>query len=772
MSANALDADRIDAYLHRLDRPDFQHTVDGLAALQAAHLMAVPFHNLLLLANDGRPFGLQPLLEVVDEAIAGVGGNCDRTTPPFTALLQGLGFDAHLATATVREPGDHFVSVVHIDGRRLLSDVGNGHPYLRPWDLDGPVQEQSCLGWRFRFDPRATAGPTLRRDLGDGVSKTVYVVDPTPRRYEHFAPMVSAHYTQAGFGPFLSGLRAARILPDAVLTLRDDAYARDSRFGRSSRRVAGRDAFAALLVDRFGLPERLVADAVEVAAKRRPELFGPPPAWIALGVGLVEDSADVVRPTRDHVPDVLVSLATVGRGASVGRLLETLAEEVAASGYPGKVGVLLLENHPPDAAKAAAPTAIPVHRVPIADTLPALARAAEAGVIPSPDGLFPAPIGAAREAQLAAIRAHLQQPVPGLPHPSIHPMVVWMVDDDIAFQQLSPDGSLTRRTHLLFRIARFWATLPQHAVLLGTFTGDPPIPMLDMMHGVITDLDANIHHLVDQTEQAPWTPSPSWRPPSATPTGESYYDLAETPADHHAPRPYLPRPGLTTPQVAAAMARDIQRLTDGCHPTRSLTWDGSEAPPVPSVRRGGNTVFLDLDALFRWPTPCFRCADGVVTRRGDTIWGTLAAKEDPLAVREVTLPVLHGRVGQGTYLAPDAARRVGAQGTSAQLRGTVLARALAGTAPIESALRDREARVSAHRRALVDRIQGGAPQVWRLFALGGDEEDSLVSVDTMKRELAKVAALAEGGVLPGDATELSRILERLPESVQRWRGGW
>jgi arylamine N-acetyltransferase len=110
--------------------------------------MAVPFHNLLLLANDGRPWGLQALHEVVDEAIAGVGGNCDRTTPPFTALLQAVGFDARLAAATVREPGDHFVSIVHVDGERFLCDVGNGHPYLRPWDLDGPVQEQSFQGWR------------------------------------------------------------------------------------------------------------------------------------------------------------------------------------------------------------------------------------------------------------------------------------------------------------------------------------------------------------------------------------------------------------------------------------------------------------------------------------------------------------------------------------------------------------------------------------------------------------------------------------------------
>lgn len=121
---------------------------------------------------------------------------------------------------------------------------------------------------RFRFDPRAPAGPTLTRDLGDGRIKTAYVADPTPRAYDDFAPMVRSHYTQAGFGPFLSGLRAVSIQPDAVLTLRDAEYARDTRFGRSVRRVLGRDAVTALLVERFGLPERLVDEAVAVARRR------------------------------------------------------------------------------------------------------------------------------------------------------------------------------------------------------------------------------------------------------------------------------------------------------------------------------------------------------------------------------------------------------------------------------------------------------------------------------------------------------------------------
>lgn len=767
MRLAALDNGRVDAYLARLGTPDVRHDAAGLARLQAAHLMAVPFHNLLLLANDGRPWGLQALHEVVDEAIAGIGGNCDRTTPPFTALLQAVGFDARLAAATVREPGDHFVAVVHADGGRFLCDVGNGHPYLRPWDLDGPVQEQSFQGWRFRFDPIAPGGPTLLRALPDGALKTVYVVDPAPRAYDDFAPMVSAHYTQAGFGPFLSALRAVAIQPDAVLTLRDAEYARDTRFGRSVRRVAGRDAVRALLTEPFALPPRLVDEALEVVARRRPELFEEP-RWFALGRGHARESIGVEPPAREDVPDVLVSLATVGRGASVRRLLDTLAEEVRASGYPGRVGVLLVENH--DRAEGAPepdPDGLVVHRVAIEELRPALNRAAEAGVLPPVSDRLPVPIGAAREAQIAALRAHLARPVGGLPHPSVHPIVVWMVDDDLAFQQLDPHGRIDRHTNLLFRAARFWSHLPQHAVVLGTFTGDPPVPGLDSLGGQLHDLAENVSRMLVLGPEAEWRPSTA-----PTPTFDAYYDLTEAQAPRaDAVWPYAPqRAGDRVRDVALDLLRDLPRLIDGQQLTRPLVWDGTDTPPRPSLRRGGNALFLDLDALFRWPTPVLASADGVTTRRADTLWAALAQAEEPVAVVEATLPLLHGREGQAArpgHVAADQA----AHHTAAQVRGVVLARAVAEARAVAQELPAREARVTAQRRELRARLTDLRQRVRGLTAWSDPDLDAALAVGLEVLDALDRLASA-GEPLPGDAGELDAFLTRLPDAVRAWRGGW
>jgi arylamine N-acetyltransferase len=767
MRLTALDHGQVEAYLDRLGKPQVRHDADGLARLQTAHLMAVPFHNLLLLANDGRPWALQPLPKVVDDAIAGAGGNCDRTTPPFTALLQAVGFDAHLAAATVREPGDHFVSVVHAGGRRYLCDVGNGHPYLRPWDLDGPAQEQEFQGWRFRFDPNAQDGPTLWRALPEGELKPVYVVDPSPRAYEAFAPIVTAHYTQVGFGPFLSGVRAVSITPDAVLTLRDAEYARDTRFGRSTRRVGGRDAARGLLTERFALPSRLVDEALEVVARRRPELFATP-RWFALGRGHVRESVGLETPTREDVPDVLVSFATVGRAASVQRLLRTLAEEVRASGYPGRVGVLIVENHQPgDAAPDAAPPGITVHRVAIGDLRPSLDRAAAAGVLPPVTSRLPAPIATAREAQLAAIREHLRTPLPGLPHPSEHALVVWMVDDDVAFQQIDAHGRIERHTHLLFRAARFWAEWPQHAVILGTFTGDPPIPGLDGLSGQLGDLSDNVCRMLTLGPDAPWQP-----PAQPGQVFDAYYDLSEAQVGGDGSVwPYAPeRAGDRVGDVALDLLRDVPRLLDGQQLTRALTWNGADVAPSPSLRRGGNTLFLDLDALFRWPTPALRSADGVTTRRADTLWAALAQAEAPGAVVEATLPLLHGREGQaghpGQVTVMEAAKH-----TAAQVRGVVLARALTEGRDVALELATREGRVTEHRRMLSTKLA-----VFRELILGFDGwSDARLEaplIDAL-RALDTLADIASAGApLPGDPRELTAFLRQLPEAARVWRGGW
>jgi hypothetical protein len=166
------------------------------------------------------------------------------------------------------------------------------------------------------------------------------------------------------------------------------------------------------------------------------------------------------------------------------------------------------------------------------------------------------------------------------------------------------------------------------------------------------------------------------------------------------------------------------------------------------------------------------CRDGVITRRADTLWATLANLEDPLAVREITLPVLHGREEQAAEsVATSELQGRSARETAAQVRGTVLARALAAATGTQELLRAREVAVR-EQRNLASRALDSLP--WRELLLVNplNEPGFDPAAITAGNEVERARAMVEGGLLPGEPAELDAFLARLPDAVRAWRGGW
>jgi hypothetical protein len=224
--------------------------------------------------------------------------------------------------------------------------------------------------------------------------------------------------------------------------------------------------------------------------------------------------------------------------------------------------------------------------------------------------------------------------------------------------------------------------------------------------------------------------------------------------------------------VALALLRDLPRLLDGQQVTRRLTWAGEDAPLRPSVRRGGNTLFLDLDALFRWPTPVLGTADGVVTRRADSIWAALARADDPAAVVEATLPVLHVREGQSSAGAREAREATDlASHSAAQVRGVVLTRALTDERDVAEELPAREGRVRVQREEL-RRLIGELRRTLDGFGAWDDPEIDLALRDAQRVLGVLDERAARGAPLPGQAEDLDDFLRRLPEAVAAWRRLW
>ena len=146
----------VDRYLARIEYDgDRAPTGATLAALQRAHLHAVPFENLDVFARTGVRVDLDWSLPKIVERRR--GGWCFEANGAFSALLDALGFDVTLHSAQVDDKGvlgpplDHLVLVVLLDGRRLLVDVGFGDAALAPLHIDD-AEPQDGGGGRYRIE--------------------------------------------------------------------------------------------------------------------------------------------------------------------------------------------------------------------------------------------------------------------------------------------------------------------------------------------------------------------------------------------------------------------------------------------------------------------------------------------------------------------------------------------------------------------------------------------------------------------------------------------
>ncbi len=232
-----------DAYLERIgvDPADIAARDDAggpdresVAALQRAHVTAVPFDTLTV---TGDPFGpmtggvpsLDPgdsVAKILDEDR---GGWCFELNGALAWLLTELGADLDVLAARVvgeggaRPPANHRISLVHLD-EPVVVDAGTGAPMLhRPLPLDGTtVTDATGHNWQVAASQRPDADYVTRyRAPGEESWTDRYVFTRTPRDRRYFAPTCEFLAT-APESPFLDGPTLAIASEDGHRSLTTD----------------------------------------------------------------------------------------------------------------------------------------------------------------------------------------------------------------------------------------------------------------------------------------------------------------------------------------------------------------------------------------------------------------------------------------------------------------------------------------------------------------------------------------------------------------------
>lgn len=229
-------------------------TLATLRALHAAHLLAVPFENLDIVA--GRPLSLAREA-LFDKVVARRrGGFCFELNGIFAELLGALGFEVTLLAAEVaRESGvwgppfDHLALLVTLD-EPWLADVGFGRASFRePLRLRerGP---QEIAGARYLVVADG-AEHRVRIEV-DGEWKDMYRFTLEPRRLQEFEATCRYHQTSPE-SPFSSVRVCGLVTADGRVTLVGRTLRIVAGDAREERDLEGEESVAEALRERFGL---------------------------------------------------------------------------------------------------------------------------------------------------------------------------------------------------------------------------------------------------------------------------------------------------------------------------------------------------------------------------------------------------------------------------------------------------------------------------------------------------------------------------------------
>ena len=225
----------LDAYLERIFlavAPDV--SAEGLAALQLAHRLAIPFENLDIILGRGIAIDSDSVFAKL--VTARRGGYCFEQNRLFGDALAALGFSARPLLARVwlggveTPPQTHTFSLVTVDGQDWIADPGFGGSYTPPMPLIDGVRVPAPDGGVFRLNMDPVQGWMLSRDgvlvretRGDGNAQHQYSFTLAPAYDSDL--VLGNHWTStAPISRFRNFRLVSIVLPRGFASLTDRAY--------------------------------------------------------------------------------------------------------------------------------------------------------------------------------------------------------------------------------------------------------------------------------------------------------------------------------------------------------------------------------------------------------------------------------------------------------------------------------------------------------------------------------------------------------------------
>jgi N-hydroxyarylamine O-acetyltransferase len=254
MAAAESRALNVQAYLRRIR---FDATpgpnLEGLRALQVAHLETVPFENLDI--HLGRPIVLDEAAFFDKIVRRGRGGFCFELNGLFAALLRSIGFRVTMLSAGVRDADgtyspdlDHMTLLVELEDR-WLADVGFGDSFREPLRFDyAGEQVQDGRPYRIVHDGN-TGSMSVQKESG---TTGGYRFSLRPRALVDYTGRCNYLQTSPE-STFTQRIICSRATPTGRVTIANQRLIVSDRGVRTERDL--RDAeWRAAFTEHFGVP--------------------------------------------------------------------------------------------------------------------------------------------------------------------------------------------------------------------------------------------------------------------------------------------------------------------------------------------------------------------------------------------------------------------------------------------------------------------------------------------------------------------------------------
>ncbi len=254
-----------DRYLGLLGLQRRKPSVDALCELVQAHLSQVPFENVSKLYYKKHQ-GLRgiPSLELFLDGIERFhfGGTCYTNNYYLYQLLANLRYQNRLCGADMSNPDVHLVSMVNLERREYLVDVGYAAPFLTPMPRDLTTDYAIVLGReRYVLKPQDASGCSRMELYRDGNLNHGYVAKPEPRQIHEFKQVIANSYREDA--TFMNALLLARFFPNRSLVIHNLTLIESQGTESSTRSLASQNELGQVVSEYFGIPEVVTLEVVK-----------------------------------------------------------------------------------------------------------------------------------------------------------------------------------------------------------------------------------------------------------------------------------------------------------------------------------------------------------------------------------------------------------------------------------------------------------------------------------------------------------------------------